>query len=94
MAKKPELSWFKTYQFIDWPLPIKIGSNLLCEIYFVCKKQPQNVKTKSMKEETKSIPIHNDESYDTTDSESSDDGDDYEGGGEILNKKMVPNFKT
>lgn len=44
-------------------------------------KQPQNVKTKSMKEETKSIPIHNDESYDTTDSESSDDDDDYEGGG-------------
>lgn len=44
-----------------------------------------------MKEETKSIPIHNDESYDTTDSESYDD---YEGGGEILNKKMVPNFKT
>lgn len=93
MGQKLELSWFKTYQFIDWPLPIKIGSNLLCEIYFVCKKQPQNVKTKSMKEETKSIPIHNDESDDTTDSESSDD-DDYEGGGEILNKKMVPNFKT
>lgn len=47
-----------------------------------------------MKEETKSIPIHNDESYDTTDSESSDDDDDYEGGGEILNKKMVDNFQT
>nr|XP_034302665.1 uncharacterized protein LOC105344256 isoform X3 [Crassostrea gigas] len=44
-------------------------------------KQPQNGKTKSVKEETKSIPIQNDESDSTTDSESSDDDDDYVKGG-------------
>eukprot|EP00105_Crassostrea_gigas_P028583 XP_011450277.1 PREDICTED: uncharacterized protein LOC105344256 isoform X1 [Crassostrea gigas] len=44
-------------------------------------KQPQNGKTKSVKEETKSIPIQNDESDSPTDSESSDDDDDYVKGG-------------
>lgn len=79
-------------------MPIKIESlkfiHYSCKNYFVCTKQPQNVKTKSAKEETKSIPIHNDESDDTTDSESLDDDDDYVRGGEILNKKMVDNFQT